>query len=126
MLQHCYPTCFMSQQGYRNRRSYIATQGPLAETTDDFWRLLWENNSTIVVMLTKLREMGRVRINAFHLRVSVCVLVSVHVCVRLCCLWLRICVLCRLCGLSNYMLLFKNPWRYINYFVDLLLIFMFH
>src|SRR6218665_3253586 len=64
MSQHCYPTCFMSQQGYRNRRSYIATQGPLAETTDDFWRLLWENNSTIVVMLTKLREMGRVRINA--------------------------------------------------------------
>ncbi|XP_041658735.1 receptor-type tyrosine-protein phosphatase S-like isoform X2 [Cheilinus undulatus] len=45
--------------GYRQQRGYIATQGPLAETTEDFWRMLWEHNSTIVVMLTKLREMGR-------------------------------------------------------------------
>nr|XP_040026212.1 receptor-type tyrosine-protein phosphatase S-like isoform X10 [Gasterosteus aculeatus aculeatus] len=45
--------------GYRQQRGYIATQGPLAETTEDFWRMLWEHNSTIVVMLTKLREIGR-------------------------------------------------------------------
>ncbi|XP_069378738.1 protein tyrosine phosphatase receptor type Fa isoform X18 [Paralichthys olivaceus] len=45
--------------GYRQQKSYMATQGPLAETTEDFWRMLWEHNSTIVVMLTKLREMGR-------------------------------------------------------------------
>ncbi|XP_035268880.1 protein tyrosine phosphatase receptor type Fa isoform X7 [Anguilla anguilla] len=45
--------------GYRQQKAYVATQGPLAETTEDFWRGLWEHNSTIVVMLTKLREMGR-------------------------------------------------------------------
>ncbi|XP_014612652.1 PREDICTED: tyrosine-protein phosphatase Lar isoform X14 [Polistes canadensis] len=45
--------------GYRYRGAYIATQGPLCDTTDDFWRMLWEHNSTIVVMLTKLKEMGR-------------------------------------------------------------------
>ncbi|XP_078733032.1 receptor-type tyrosine-protein phosphatase delta isoform X16 [Lampetra fluviatilis] len=45
--------------GYRQQAAYIATQGPMAETTEDFWRMLWEHNSTIVVMLTKLREMGR-------------------------------------------------------------------
>ncbi|XP_039547927.1 protein tyrosine phosphatase receptor type Db isoform X3 [Pimephales promelas] len=45
--------------GYRQQRAYIGTQGPLAETVEDFWRMLWEHNSTIVVMLTKLREMGR-------------------------------------------------------------------
>ena len=45
--------------GYKYRRAYIATQAPLNETIDDFWRMLWEQNSTIIVMLTKLREMGR-------------------------------------------------------------------
>uniref|UniRef100_A0A087Y2A2 protein-tyrosine-phosphatase n=1 Tax=Poecilia formosa TaxID=48698 RepID=A0A087Y2A2_POEFO len=45
--------------GYSLTQFLIATQGPLAETTEDFWRMLWEHNSTIVVMLTKLREMGR-------------------------------------------------------------------
>lgn len=52
--------------GYRTRAAYIATQGPLLETTDDLWRMLWEHNSTIVVMLTKLNEMGRVRLFESH------------------------------------------------------------
>ncbi|ESO00970.1 hypothetical protein HELRODRAFT_192507 [Helobdella robusta] len=45
--------------GYRNKRSYIATQGPMLETTEDFWRMIWEHNSTIIVVLTKIREIGR-------------------------------------------------------------------
>jgi len=55
-------------QGYRCRRAYIATQGPMMETTEDFWRMLWEHNCSIVVMMTKLTEMGVV--SSYQLTIS--------------------------------------------------------
>lgn len=45
--------------GYRQRNAYIATQSPLPDTVEDMWRMLIEHNSGIIVMLTKLKEMGR-------------------------------------------------------------------
>ncbi|KAE9553433.1 hypothetical protein FO519_003346 [Halicephalobus sp. NKZ332] len=45
--------------GYREKNAYIATQAPTNQTFGDFWRMLWENESCIVVMLTKLREFNR-------------------------------------------------------------------
>ena len=47
-------------QGYRSKREYIVTQGPLPATRDDFWRMLWEQNTRNIVMLTKCIEKGRV------------------------------------------------------------------
>lgn len=38
--------------------AYIATQGPLPETTADFWQLVWEQGSVVIVMLTRLTEDG--------------------------------------------------------------------
>lgn len=49
------------RQGYRQRDAYIATQDPTPDTVDDFWRMLMEQNSNIVVMLTQLNEEDGVR-----------------------------------------------------------------
>ncbi|XP_076046373.1 tyrosine phosphatase IA-2 isoform X2 [Oratosquilla oratoria] len=38
--------------------AYIATQGPLPSTTPDFWQLVWEQGSVVLVMLTRLTENG--------------------------------------------------------------------
>ncbi|XP_025155504.1 receptor-type tyrosine-protein phosphatase N2 isoform X1 [Harpegnathos saltator] len=38
--------------------AYIATQGPLPQTTNEFWQLVWEQGSVVIVMLTRLTEEG--------------------------------------------------------------------
>uniref|UniRef100_A0A8D0EX79 protein-tyrosine-phosphatase n=1 Tax=Strix occidentalis caurina TaxID=311401 RepID=A0A8D0EX79_STROC len=48
--------------GYHRPRHYIATQGPMQETVKDFWRMIWQENSASVVMVTNLVEVGRVRV----------------------------------------------------------------
>uniref|UniRef100_A0A8C5NAS9 protein-tyrosine-phosphatase n=1 Tax=Gouania willdenowi TaxID=441366 RepID=A0A8C5NAS9_GOUWI len=47
--------------GYHRPRHYIATQGPMQETVRDFWRMVWQENSASIVMVTNLVEVGRVR-----------------------------------------------------------------
>ena len=43
-------------QGYHKLRAYIATQDPLPDTTDDFWRMVWENECTTIVKLAREKE----------------------------------------------------------------------
>uniref|UniRef100_A0A8C1BNQ8 protein-tyrosine-phosphatase n=1 Tax=Cyprinus carpio carpio TaxID=630221 RepID=A0A8C1BNQ8_CYPCA len=47
--------------GYSSKKEFIAAQGPLPCTVDDFWRLIWEKNVHTIVMLTKCNEQGRVK-----------------------------------------------------------------
>uniref|UniRef100_A0A4W5P2G9 protein-tyrosine-phosphatase n=1 Tax=Hucho hucho TaxID=62062 RepID=A0A4W5P2G9_9TELE len=46
-------------KGVSGARAYIATQGPLPHTVLDFWRMLWEYNTEVIVMVCREFEMGR-------------------------------------------------------------------
>ena len=47
-------------QGYKHRNAYITTQGPLENTVPEFWRMIWEFKSKVIVMLSQLQEDGKV------------------------------------------------------------------
>ncbi|XP_076425722.1 receptor-type tyrosine-protein phosphatase H-like [Peromyscus maniculatus bairdii] len=47
--------------GLWSPKEFIATQGPLPHTVGDFWRLVWEQQSHTLVMLTNCMESGRVK-----------------------------------------------------------------
>lgn len=49
-------------QGYKGApRAYIATQGPMVHTVGDFWDMVWQERSSIIVMVTRLKENNEVR-----------------------------------------------------------------
>ncbi|XP_027711749.1 receptor-type tyrosine-protein phosphatase epsilon-like [Vombatus ursinus] len=45
-----------SLKGYRQKDYFIATQGPLPHTVEDFWRMVWEWKCHTTVMLTEVQE----------------------------------------------------------------------
>uniref|UniRef100_A0A674MID8 protein-tyrosine-phosphatase n=1 Tax=Takifugu rubripes TaxID=31033 RepID=A0A674MID8_TAKRU len=47
--------------GYHRPNHYIATQGPMQETVFDFWKMVWQENTAAIVMVTNLVEVGRVK-----------------------------------------------------------------
>ncbi|XP_050191767.1 receptor-type tyrosine-protein phosphatase eta isoform X10 [Myiozetetes cayanensis] len=47
--------------GYNSKKAFIAAQGPLPNTIDDFWQMIWEKNIYSIVMLTKCMEQARTK-----------------------------------------------------------------
>ena len=52
--------------GFRRSRAYIATQGPMQSTQNLFWRMVFEQDVKIIVMITHLFEGGKVSLTIFH------------------------------------------------------------
>ncbi len=47
--------------GYWKENEFICAQGPLASTIEDFWEMVWQENSRVIVMLTPLEEKRKVK-----------------------------------------------------------------
>ncbi|KAG8544962.1 hypothetical protein GDO81_021572, partial [Engystomops pustulosus] len=47
--------------GYNSLQEYIATQGPLPDTRNDFWKMILQQKSQVVVMLTQCNEKRRIK-----------------------------------------------------------------
>lgn len=43
-------------QGYNHTDEFILTQHPLEATVGDFWRMVWDNNSSVIVLLSRVED----------------------------------------------------------------------
>lgn len=50
---------------YLKPNAYIAAQGPNENTIEDFWRMIWEQKTFVIVMLTKVFDFIRVMCNQY-------------------------------------------------------------
>lgn len=51
--------------GLPGSEEFIVSQGPLPSTQNDFWQMNWENDVTIILMLTKEKENGRIKCHRY-------------------------------------------------------------
>ena len=47
-------------QGYKQQKAFIIAQGPMESTCRDFWKMIYDRQCGAIVMLSRLREKGKV------------------------------------------------------------------
>lgn len=47
----------MVVQGYKKSAEFIVTQHPTEDTMEDFWRMVWDKNSPVIVVLSSFDDM---------------------------------------------------------------------
>ena len=47
--------------GYKQKHAYISTQGPLEETIEDFWLMIWQQTVLSIAMTTKVVESKKLK-----------------------------------------------------------------
>ncbi|ESO83607.1 hypothetical protein LOTGIDRAFT_133136, partial [Lottia gigantea] len=68
--------------GYDEKNKYIATQGPMPTTIDDFWRMVWSENCGKIVMLTNVLENAKIKCHQYWPNEPENVLTSRHLEIR--------------------------------------------
>eukprot|EP01119_Soliformovum_irregulare_P021648 TRINITY_DN7251_c1_g1_i5.p1 TRINITY_DN7251_c1_g1~~TRINITY_DN7251_c1_g1_i5.p1 ORF type:complete len:612 (-),score=120.12 TRINITY_DN7251_c1_g1_i5:426-2261(-) len=56
---------YISGQIPGTEKAYIATQGPVMEHADTFWRMVWHENCSIVLMLTRVVEGNKIKCDVY-------------------------------------------------------------
>lgn len=57
----CIVCCtYCPRSSVRTHLNCVCALGPMQETVRDFWRMVWQENTSSIVMVTNLVEVGRV------------------------------------------------------------------
>lgn len=57
--------CGLDARGTLDPHAFIATQGPMRHTIDDFWRMVWETGAHTIIMLGREKEMGKTKVDRY-------------------------------------------------------------
>lgn len=57
---------FIYFKGYQKNKQFIATQGPKYNTLNDFWEMVWKEDSSVIVMLCNCVEKEKVVLLYIH------------------------------------------------------------
>ena len=47
--------------GYKERKKFICAQGPMESTVVDWWRMVWEQRVSLILMLTNTEEYNKTK-----------------------------------------------------------------